>query len=205
MTTYSFLDLETTGLDSNQEQIIEVSIINTDFKNPVIRSFQSLVRLEKGKQLPEFITKLTGITKAELKGAPPLTEVEDNIRGFIGDNVVVAQFAPFDLSFLGDVINPKEFYCTRTMSTLLFPGENPSLGPTCNRLGINLDGAHRAMADAKATMELFKLYKSHLNPKYPKGLTHFRNLVANTDKRPLTFIPKGARIIDLRGDELLCK
>ncbi len=202
MKKYAFVDFETTGLNNpvGSDQIIQVAVLKTQLYQgaAVELKFHTNVQLEKGKQLPEFITKLTGLTERSLDASIAMS-VEDTmtvLKDILKGTVVVAQFAPFDLSFLRELDIP-EFYCTRAMSYIQYPDENPSLVPTCERLGIRLDNAHTALHDCFATMNLFKIYAAQLGDK----LHQYRNVIVDTDKRPLIYIPPNATVINYRTGE----
>lgn len=193
MAVYTVIDFETTGLDYKTEQVIEIAAlkVNEDFEE--IGRFSTFVRLEK--ELPSFITELTNITENDLVHGLQELSALYLLKGFIDDSTVVAQNAPFDLSFLcGDLYKePKYFVCTRAMTKLNEPNESPSLKPTCERHGIQLEGHHRAMNDVKATLEIFKIMKE----KSERNGISYLNTVIDTPKRPLTFIPKNSKVIKL--------
>lgn len=187
--TYVVLDLETTGLDYQSEQITEIGAIKIDERFNEIDRFHTMVALEKGRELPEFITKLTGITAADLEGAPTESEAFEKLNEFIGDAIVVAQNAPFDLSFISrGGIAPNRFYCTRAMVRFVEPELSASLKDVAERNGISLEGHHRALNDVEATIEVFRLYLPHVREEY----NGFENIVQDSADRPLKFKPKNA-------------
>lgn len=196
MTIYSFIDFETTGLNHEIDQIIEVAVLRTDFAD-YLESESFFVKLREGHTIPPLITELTGIVDDDLKDGVTVEEAKARVAELIKDTVVVAQFASFDLGFIKDIEVPK-FYCTRTMSYILNPDENPSLKPTCERLGIQYDKAHRALNDVEATKELFNYYRSMLGD---NGLRVFLNKMVDTDKRPLRYKPSNAKIINFRSNK----
>ncbi|MED3230355.1 DNA polymerase III subunit epsilon [Bacillus velezensis] len=185
--TYVVLDLETTGLDYQSEQITEIGAIKIDERFNEIDRFHTMVALEEGRELPEFITKLTGITAADLEGAPTEAEALEKLNEFIGDSIVVAQNAPFDLSFISrGGIEPERFYCTRAMARFVEPELSASLKDVANRNGISLEGHHRALNDVEATIKVFRIYLPHV------GRHAFENIVQDSADRPLKFKPKNA-------------
>ncbi|MED1923506.1 3'-5' exonuclease [Bacillus velezensis] len=187
--TYVVLDLETTGLDYQSEQITEIGAIKIDERFNEIDRFHTMVALEKGRELPEFITKLTGITAVDLEGAPTESEALEKLNEFIGDAIVVAQNAPFDLSFISrGGIAPNRFYCTRAMVRFDEPELSASLKDVAERNGISLEGHHRALNDVEATIEVFRLYLPHVREEY----NGFENTVQDSADRPLKFKPKNA-------------
>ncbi|WP_141431930.1 PolC-type DNA polymerase III [Bacillus sp. 03113] len=187
--TYVFIDLETTGLDYKTEQITEIGAIKLDDNFDEIDRFHTMVSLEKGRELPEFITKLTGITAQDLEGWPPENICLTELATFIGDSIVVAQNAPFDLSFIsrGDIY-PESFICTRALARYVEPELSASLKDVCKRRGIDLNGHHRALNDVEATIEVFKEYVKEA-PGYV-----LLNVVLDEPSRPLKFVPRGSKI-----------
>lgn len=152
-----------------------------------------MVRLYDGEPLPEFITNLTGIKPEDLDGGMDEVTALYLLGNFIEDSTVVAQNAPFDLSFLSNaVVYPEKFICTRALTRLVEPDESPSLKATCERHGINLEGQHRAENDVLATIEVFKVMRR----KADESGIEYHNVVINTPDRPLTFIPKYAKVIE---------
>jgi DNA polymerase-3 subunit epsilon len=189
--TFVVIDFETTGLDYKTEQVIEVAALKTDGEREIGR-FQTFVSLGD-RELSEFITQLTGITESDLDGGCSEEDALTALDFFIGGSTVIAQNAPFDLSFLSNYdINPKSFVCTRTLTKLLEPNENPSLKPTCQRHGIELNGHHRAMNDVEATLEIFKVMRE----KAESVGIQYRNTVVDSPERPLMFVPKYAKVIN---------
>jgi DNA polymerase III subunit epsilon len=188
MKTYVVIDLETTGLDYKTEQITEIGAIKIDSEFNEIDRFHTMVALEEGRELSDFISKLTGITAKDLVGAPHELDALFQLSEFIGDAIVVAQNAPFDLSFISrGGIKPEKFLCTRAMVRFLEPELSASLKDVCKRRGINLNGHHRALNDVEATIEVLKSYRKEAAP------YDLLNVVIDAPDRPLKFVPKGAK------------
>jgi DNA polymerase III subunit epsilon len=186
---YIVFDFETTGLEANKEQVIEIASAKLDENLEPVETYSTLVRLNEGRTLPQFIRQLTGITAEELeeKGIPERHAMKQ-LKEFIGDNIVVAQFASFDLSFLAKVLVPEKFICTRSMARLLRPDEYASLSNLIKIYGIeNLD-PHRAYADVEATIEVFKKQKAECDE---KGIDYM-NVLIDSNERPLKYVPENA-------------
>jgi DNA polymerase III subunit epsilon len=185
---YIVFDFETTGLEASKEQVIEIASAKLDENLSPIDTFTTLVALEEGRNLPQFIRQLTGITEDDLKGQMPEPEAMAKLKEFIGDSIVVAQFASFDLSFLAKVLVPEKFICTRSMARLLRPDEYASLSNLIKIYGIeNLD-PHRAYADVEATIEVFKRQKKECDE---KGI-EYMNVLIDSNERPLKYVPENA-------------
>jgi DNA polymerase III subunit epsilon len=194
--TFTIFDFETTGLDYTENQVIELAAIKTDLTQEYGR-FTMLVSLEDGRVLDAKITELTGITEGMLKSAGSEFAAMIALAAFIGNDTVVAHYAPFDFSYLRKYgIEPKFFICTRSLAKFLYPSESASLSPTCERLGIKLEGAHRAMNDVEATAQLLgKL----MNVAAEKGIERkaYQNLIVDSAERPNRFTPAGAKVIEM--------
>lgn len=192
--TYVVLDLETTGLDYKTEQIIEIGAIKIDAYYNEIDRFHTMVALEGGRELSEFITNLTGITAEDLIGAPSEAEAMKQLAEFIGGSVVVAQNAPFDLSFISrGGIEPRDFICTRALARYIEPELSASLKDVTKRNSIELDGHHRALNDVEATIAVLKTYLAMVDfDKYDPY-----NVVIDEASRPLNFVPKNAIVREI--------
>ncbi len=192
---YVVLDFETTGLDYKSEQIIEIGAVKLDQWFNEIGTFHTMVALAEHRSLPEKITELTGITELDLMEGMNEVVALNMLKDFIGNDIVVAQFASFDLGFLSKVTEPELFICTRSMSQLLNPGEPASLKDLVARYDVELSGHHRSMNDVKATIEVFKAMKL----KADVAMLPYTNLLFSSEERPLKFIPVNAVVANLEG------
>lgn len=148
--TFVALDLETTGLDSDKDQIIEVGAVK--FRgSEVLDTFSSLVNTKR--TLTPFIQKLTGITPQEVSEAPSFSLVGPLFANFVGDAPVVGHNVWFDINFLAKagVHFTSPVFDTRELAAMLLPNGDYSLGVLAKSLGVADWGAHRALGDAQAT------------------------------------------------------
>ena len=97
MTSIVAIDLETTGLDSERDAIIEIGAVRFSGKR-VEDEFSSLIN--PNRHIPEFITGLTGIDDAMVRQAPRLQEMLPELEAFVGNPPVLGHHNLFDLSFL---------------------------------------------------------------------------------------------------------
>jgi len=147
------LDLETTGLEPHQAEIIELGAVRFVDGEPE-EKFSTLVQPEG--ELPPIITALTGIGPEDLKGAPPLGEVLPDFLQFIGGGKIVAHKAEFDRGFLeaaaaglGISLPQYEWLDTLLLARALLPrSRDHKLGTLAEGLGLPQEGPHRAAADA---------------------------------------------------------
>ena len=156
-----FVDIETNGGSGPRGRIIEVAAIKVSH-GEIVDSFTSLVN--PGSDVPYWITKLTGITSADLIDAPYFEDIATQLYEFMNDSIFVAHNVLFDYSFLkreftaaGFDFKPKLF-CTVKMSRALWPEHRGhSLEKIITRHGIGFAARHRAYDDAKAMYDYVKL------------------------------------------------
>jgi DNA polymerase III subunit epsilon len=186
---YIVFDFETTGLDHNEEQVIEIASAKLDENLEPVETYSTLVRLNEGRKLPQFIRQLTGITEENLEeNGIPERHAMKQLKEFIGDNIVVAQYASFDLAFLSKVLVPEKFICTRSMARMLRPDEYASLSNLIKIYGVDNLDPHRAYADVEATIEVFKRQKAECDE---KGI-EYMNVLIDSNERPLKYVPENA-------------
>lgn len=148
--TIVVLDLETTGLDFENDRIIEIGAVKV-CGSEVIDNFSSLVNTTR--VLTPFIQKLTGIKPQEVAEAPPFSVAGALFAKFVGDSPVVGHNVSFDITFLAKagIQFSSPVFDTRELAAMLLPNGNYSLGILAQSLGIPEWKAHRALDDAQAT------------------------------------------------------
>lgn len=161
---YLCLDIETTGLNPKTEKIIEIGAVRVRNGN-ITESFESLVA--PGRPLGERITDLTGITDEMLKNAPAREEVIPKFLEFAGEDILLGHSVLFDYSFLKKAAVNCNYQFERTgIDTLKIARkflpeiESRRLGYLCSYYGIE-HHAHRALADAQATVGLYQKLAEH--------------------------------------------
>lgn len=161
---FTIIDIETTGNFYKFGKITEIAIISFDGNN-ITDVFQTLINPEI--DIPYSITKLTGITNSMVAQAPRFYEVARKVVEITAGKTFVAHNVGFDYNFireefarLGYDFSRKKL-CTVRLSRKLLPGHaSYSLGNICKDLGIDNAARHRALGDAMATTELFKILLS---------------------------------------------
>lgn len=160
-TEFVVFDLETTGAKCPPCRVTEIGAFRV--KNGKIDDkFHTLVNPEE--PIPLFITQLTGISDAMVEDAPKFKDIADEFLNFIGNAVLVAHNASFDMRFLNNEIgkiydgykmaNPH--LCTVQLSRKLVPDiENHKLNTLANYFSVSLENHHRAEEDAYATAKIF--------------------------------------------------
>ena len=152
---YAAIDLEMTGLKPGFDEIIEVGVIRCT-PEEILDRWSTLVRpLEMP---PLRVQRMTGITPSMLISAPSWDDVEDRLREMIDGATLIGHNVPFDERFLeaAGIGLSKPSIDTLPLAQIVDPAA-PShrLGDLCNRYEIQVDAAHRALADAEAARRLY--------------------------------------------------
>ena len=162
---YAVVDLEATGA-SHSASIIQVGIVIIE-NEQIIQTYTTDVNPHK--PLSKAIIRLTGITDAQLQQAPDFSEVAADIYHLIDDCVFVAHNVKFDANLLAEHLFLEGFELltprvdTVELAQVFYPTfEKYSLGNLTELLKIDLSDAHTAIADAKATAELFLKLKQKM-------------------------------------------
>jgi len=156
---YAIVDIETTGGYAEKHRITEVAIYHHDGLQ-ITDEYHTLINPDRN--IPQFITGLTGITSEMVFHAPRFEEVADEIHARLQGKVFVAHNAHFDYAFLkkeleqvGINLQTKKL-CTVRLSRKIIPGlRSYSLGSLAESLGIAIINRHRAGGDAAATARIF--------------------------------------------------
>lgn len=157
--TYVCIDLETTGLNPKTDKIIEIGVVKVE-KNVIVEEWETFVN--PCRLLEERITELTGIRDEQLMSAPAIGEVLPGLLEMIGDCVLLGHSVRFDYSFVKKAaVNQRMSFEKEGIDTLkiarkyLADLESRSLSCLCKYYGIS-HTAHRALHDARATVELYR-------------------------------------------------
>ena len=161
--TYVIFDLETTGLSSHFDEIIEIGAIKV-IQQQIVETYHTLVK-PKGL-ISDFITSKTNITQSMVNEALTIEEVLPKFLEFIKDSILVAHNASFDLGFIQE--KSKECHCEYENNTiidtlelsrvLLSHRKSFRLGKVARYFNIAYDEevAHRADYDVRVTHQVFQ-------------------------------------------------
>lgn len=159
-TTFVVLDLETTGLSADRDRITEVGAVRAR-GGEVLAELRTFVR--PGVPIPAAVTAITGITDADVQGAPDIMTVLPTVLDFLGDAVFVAHNARFDLGFLRasaarlglPPLRPRVID-TAVLARRLIRDEvrDVRLSTLARHLRVPDSPDHRALNDARATLHV---------------------------------------------------
>lgn len=181
--SYVAIDIETTGLDPNYDEIIEIAALKIQNGSETDR-FHSLVNPKC--EIDEFIESLTGITNAMLEAAPDLEIVLPQFLEFVGDNVVVGHNVNFDVNFIYDCAEnlklklfTNNFVDTMRISRKLYADlKHHTLADLIVALGVGETVEHRALADCIQTKECFEIMRNRAGE--IGGIPQKTNAIAKT-------------------------
>lgn len=166
---YTVIDIETTGLSSLRNEIIELSAIKIR-QNKISEKFTTLVK-PKGK-INYFISNLTGITNKMVETAQPIDNVLDKYIEFIGQDVVIGHNVNFDINFIYDNYQKyfnKEFsndyIDTCAMSRKICDLKHHKLNLVADYYKIDSSGHHRAEQDCYMTYKIYDAMKNEVSSK----------------------------------------
>lgn len=165
-----FFDLETTGLNFDFDDVIEIGAIKAS-NNEIIEKFHTFVNPRRN--IPDFVTNLTGISKSDVENAPDIDTIKEKLNDFIGNYPLLAHNANFDRIFLEKLLGRQlenQVFDTLELARLFFP-EFPShsLQNLIKQLSLKKGNAHRALND---TIMLYSLFQKIIEAKniFPEEL-----------------------------------
>jgi len=178
-TDFVVFDLETTGAKVPPCRVTEIGAFRIS-RGKIVDEYQTLIN--PLMPIPAFITELTGISDDMVKNAPQFSEIAEEFLAFVGDAVLVAHNAPFDIRFINHEIgkvfdgyrlgNPH--LCTVQLSRKLLPQiDNHRLHTVADYYSIIIENRHRAADDALATAKIFVEFLSWFRE---KGMNDLRDL-----------------------------
>lgn len=96
---YVIFDFETTGLDPNRgDDILEIGAIKVRGSEPTGATFQTLIDIQR--PIPRQSTLIHGIEDKHIQGQPTIEEAFPKFMDFVGNHMLIAHNAPFDLAFI---------------------------------------------------------------------------------------------------------
>lgn len=160
---FSFLDVETTGLDPySGDKICEIAILKT-IDEKVIDDYVTLVN--PGKSISTGASAVNGITDDMIRGAPFFRDIAEDVVSFLNDTVIVAHNAKFDMRFLSMELgalrlSSPEFHVIDTLriARRYYKFYSNSLGQIARCIGLPARYEHRALADVQTTKKVFEYF-----------------------------------------------
>jgi ATP-dependent DNA helicase DinG len=152
------LDLETTGLDPTSDEIIEIGAALCK-DDTVVATFQSFVKPRS--DIPYRVTALTGITNADVRGARSMSQIAPELHDFIGDRPLLGHNIAFDQGFLrqAGLVRHNPAIDTYELAAMLLPtAPRYNLASLIQQFDLTLENAHRALEDAIASHQIYRIF-----------------------------------------------
>lgn len=187
------IDLETTGLSPECDEIIELAAIRIR-NHQIADTFCTLIH--PSDPVDDYISALTDITNDMLADAPAIADALPAFLSFVGQDIVVGHNVNFDVNFVYDIChaagcNPfsNDFVDTMRIARKLYPDlPHHRLADVVDALGISTDRFHRALRDCDATFGCLQKMRDDCQARYgTDDLTAvFPLAVSGVDLRNLT-------------------
>lgn len=156
---FCIVDIETNGSKIEKHQIIEIAAVKVK-NNEIIDTFESMVQCN---EINPHITTITGITVEQTIDAPPLSEVLQKFKLFLGDAIFVAHDVKFDYKFISQSLKKiglapllNRSLCSLGLAERTIESYRYALSYLNEYYNLHPDATHhRAMSDVKTTYKLF--------------------------------------------------
>ena len=160
LSTFIAFDFETTGLDHQNDKIIEVAAIKF-VDGEIVDRYVELIN--PGMPIPAVITEITGISDKMVCSSPSEELIIDDLLSFIGDNPLVAHNIHFDEKFLyqlcnrlgRNVLKNAQYDTLQLARSVLYDQPVFNLSALSEYFGLSSKGAHRAEKDTENTGLIF--------------------------------------------------
>lgn len=160
--SYVVFDLETTGISTARDRVIEIAAIKVENKQ-ITGEFSTLV--DPGIHIPSAASMVNNITDDMVRSAPEFRDVLDKFSEFAGELMLVGHnIASFDMKFIcRDAIDyygltfGNDYSDTLYLSRALLPQlRHHTLIDLAGHYGIGTGGAHRALQDCKMNRLIYE-------------------------------------------------
>ncbi len=176
---YIVFDIETTGLDSSYDEIIEIAALKVK-NNKVISQFHSLIK--PTQEIDEYITELTGITNEMVADAPSIQQILPKFVEFVGNDILVGHNVNFDINFVYDYLCRNEFeglknnfIDTMRLARKLLPElQHHRLIDLAMFFNVDASNNHRSLKDCEITLNIYEKLKELVFEKY-SDIESFKN------------------------------
>ncbi len=198
---YVALDIETSSLDPEEGEILEIGLAKFDERGKKLDELATLIKNKK--EVPALALAITGIKEKDLLKAPFLEEIKEKFQEFIKDSIIVGHNVNFDIKYLkkNNLKLENPVIDTWHLATILLPTlPSHSLEVLTSKLKINHLEKHRALDDAKASFALFLFLKEKIKEIEPKTRAEIQKyLKKNKSALASLFAIKGYKLARQAG------
>ena len=186
--SYIAFDVETTGLNPAENEIIEIGALKVR-EGKVAERFMELVR--PLSPVSPSITALTGITNQMVSSARSRHDVISDFLAFCGEDVLIGHNVSFDYSFVktsaaavGLPFEKSGIDTLKIAQKVHKDLESRSLESLCRYYHIENRSAHRAYHDALATAKLYQTLAHYFEAENPRLFSPVQQKLAKNKKAP---------------------
>jgi DNA polymerase-3 subunit epsilon len=210
----AFVDLETTGGRTCADRITEVAVVTLGGKDDDGGGEEWSQLLNPQARIPDFVSRLTGISDAMVASAPSFADIADELRRRLDGHLFVAHNARVDYGFLKNEFRRAGIdfrapvLCSVRLSRKLFPdAARHSLDSVIERHGIVRRERHRALGDALAIRDFWRIVVASQPPATLaaalRELTARPSLPAGLDSTDVDGLPDGCGVYLFYGENEL--
>lgn len=166
---YTLIDIETTGLSPYRDRVTELGGIKVR-NGEIVDQYSHLTAYDKSNKVPDFITKLNGITEEKIiTQGIPVDEAAHDFREFIGDDVIIGYNVNFDLNFVYDLAKKykllelnNDYVDVLRLARAYYPHERHNRLIDCmQRAGIAQVEQHRGLDDSIDTKKVYDDFRQN--------------------------------------------
>ncbi|EQC45532.1 PolC-type DNA polymerase III [Bacteriovorax sp. Seq25_V] len=204
---FVFIDLETTSLDIENADIIELALVWKDNHSDEIKKYVTLIKPRR--QVSREISSLTGITNKSLVNEKEFNELASNLFEMLEGKILVGHKVDFDYEVLKNhfqrigINYASKTVCTLRLSKSFIPGlKSYSLVDMNSFFNLSYGKAHRALNDALAAYNLYEKIKDTYYPRTPSALKYIpkhERIIGTAPRSPgiISFSNKQKKIISI--------
>ena len=158
---YVLFDIETSGLDYRNSEIVEIGAYKV-IDNKVVDTFESLIK--PVNPIPLEVSNINHITNEMVSNAPSQMEVLKKFDEFVGDMALMGHNVTFDIGFVSHYFNEylNHYLLNDYVDTLYIARKvlgnktaNHKLQTLSEYFGLNIEGEHRALKDVDLTYTVY--------------------------------------------------
>lgn len=168
---YIILDVETTGLKSDIDKIIQLTAIKYSTNGTPIETYNTY--LNPGISIPPHITKINGITNKTVQDAPTVEQIRDGFLAFLSNLTIIGYNVNFDLRFLsaafGNTLDGRNYIDAKSIAHMFFRCSNYKLPTVATECGFVPNGNfHNSLVDCEAVAFILSLVEDFPIAEYSK-------------------------------------
>ena len=162
--SYVVLDIETTGLNPKENEIIELSALRVE-NDRIVEEFSTLVK--PSGTISPYITHLTGISQSMTENAPDIKTAIKRFADFCSDSIIMGHNVKFDIGFISTNLHrhhnlpfANDYVDTLRLARIYLPSlPNKKLGTIASFFKFDTSGMHRGLKDCVVTNLCFQKMK----------------------------------------------